>query len=103
MKRKIKKKIKSVINIIYIKILNDNKIHKLKKLITNHYRIIIVSHTFLNLKLTDRHKIIYKIFNKYIPNIIYSIQLYTYNLHEWNIKKRKYPPTLCIKKNKILC
>ncbi|QJC37328.1 BolA/IbaG family iron-sulfur metabolism protein [Enterobacteriaceae endosymbiont of Donacia thalassina] len=92
--KKIKKKIISKLQPIYLKI-NDNSQHhnnhidNIINLIT-HIEIIIVSNLFMNKSLITRHRLIYHIIGNKINNI-HSLSLHTYTLSEWekfkNIKK----------------
>lgn len=83
MKNIIYKKIKSKINIFYLKIYDDTNKHILKNNTKKHFRIIIVSEVFHNISLLNRHKKIYAIVRRYIPEKIYSLQINTYSVQEW--------------------
>ncbi|QJC37741.1 BolA/IbaG family iron-sulfur metabolism protein [Enterobacteriaceae endosymbiont of Donacia bicoloricornis] len=86
--KKIKKKIISNLQPIYLKINDNSKYHNhtndnnnIKNLIT-HLEIIIVSNFFIKKSLITRHKLIYHIIGKKINNI-HSLSLNTYTLSEW--------------------
>ena len=99
MKKVIYKKIKSKINIFYLKIYNDNQKHILQNNSINHFRLIIVSKNFNNLSLIHRHKKIYSILSQYIPKKIYSLQIFTYDIQEWiTIPKKINIAIQCSKK-----
>ncbi|WP_075432094.1 BolA family protein [Buchnera aphidicola] len=100
MKKIIYKKIKSKINIFYLKIYDDNQRHILKNNSINHFRLIIVSKNFNNLSLIYRHKKIYSILSQYIPNKIYSLQIFPYDIQEWiKIPKKINRAIQCSRKN----
>lgn len=86
--KKIKKKIISKLQPIYLKINDNSQYHdhlknnnNIKNLIT-HLEIIIVSNLFINKSLITRHRLIYYIIGKIINNI-HSLSLNTYTLSEW--------------------
>lgn len=86
---KIKKYLISKINVNNIKIYNDSKLHKYGKNTLTHLKIIIISNDFVNKKIIDRHRLIYKKLNEIYKPKIYSITLYTYTLDEWKYKKHE--------------
>ncbi|QJC38140.1 BolA/IbaG family iron-sulfur metabolism protein [Enterobacteriaceae endosymbiont of Donacia marginata] len=84
--KKIKKKIISKLQPIYLKINDNSQYHNhinnnIKNLIT-HLEIIIVSNVFNKTTLITRHRLIYHILGKKINNI-HSLSLNTYTLSEW--------------------
>jgi len=54
----------------------------------NHFSIFIISDNFLNMSLIDRHKLIYKVFEKELTNQIHALQLKTYTKDEWHKDKK---------------
>ena len=48
----------------------------------DHFSVLIVSDQFMNLGLLDRHKLIYKILDKYITKEIHALQLKTLTFKE---------------------
>lgn len=98
---KIKKYLKFKINIAFIKIYDDSKLHNYS---TNtntisHLKVIIVSDDFINKNLIIRHRIIFKALKEIEKESIYSITLYTYTLNEWKDKKYKeFNSIKCIQK-----
>ncbi|ABJ90752.1 BolA/IbaG family iron-sulfur metabolism protein [Buchnera aphidicola] len=97
MKKKIKKKIKSIFDIFYLKISKVTHFNKNYRKNSKHYMIIISAYEFNKLSLLEQHKKIYKIFFKYIPKKIYSIQIQTFTVFQWKEKKKKiFLPVSCI-------
>ncbi|QJC34106.1 BolA/IbaG family iron-sulfur metabolism protein [Enterobacteriaceae endosymbiont of Donacia cinerea] len=83
---KIKNKIISKLQPIYLKINDTSKKHNhvnnnINNLIT-HLEIIIVSNLFTNKSLITRHRLIYHIIGNKFKNI-HSLSLNTYTLPEW--------------------
>ena len=54
----------------------------------NHFSIFIISDKFLNMSLINRHKLIYKQFEKELTNQIHALQLKTYTNEEWHKDKK---------------
>ena len=54
----------------------------------NHFSIFIISDKFLNMSLINRHKLIYKQFEKELTNQIHALQLKTYTVDEWHKDKK---------------
>ena len=54
----------------------------------NHFSIFIISDKFLNMSLINRHKLIYKQFEKELTNQIHALQLKTYTKEEWHKDKK---------------
>ncbi|QJC38556.1 BolA/IbaG family iron-sulfur metabolism protein [Enterobacteriaceae endosymbiont of Donacia fulgens] len=87
--KKIKKKIISKLQPIFLKINDNSQYHNhiknnnndIKNLIT-HLEIIIVSNFFIKKSLITRHRLIYHIIGKKI-NSIHSVSLNTYTVSEW--------------------
>ncbi|VFP85052.1 DNA-binding transcriptional regulator BolA [Buchnera aphidicola (Cinara splendens)] len=92
MKKIIEKKIKSILNILYLKIDNISKIHKNQNKNLKHFLIVVSAYEFNKLSLYNQHRIIYNILCKYIPQKIYAIQLHTYTTYKW--EKTKNPAFL---------
>ena len=54
----------------------------------NHFSIFIISDKFLNMSLIDRHKLIYKLFEKELTQEIHALQIQTHTKDEWHKDKR---------------
>ncbi|VFP81205.1 DNA-binding transcriptional regulator BolA [Buchnera aphidicola (Cinara kochiana kochiana)] len=101
MKKIIEKKIMSTLEIYFLKIYNTSYLHNSYKKKSKHFTIIISAYEFNNLSLFHQHNIIYKIFYNDIPQKIYSIQLHTYSINQWNqIKNKPLSLIPCIHKQK---
>ena len=48
----------------------------------DHFSIFVISDKFLNMSLIDRHKLIYKLFEKELTNEIHALQIKTYTKGE---------------------
>ena len=54
----------------------------------DHYSIIVISDSFIDISLVDRHRMIYSIFEKEITTEIHAMQIQTYTCDEWKNKKK---------------
>ena len=51
----------------------------------DHFSILIVSDEFIDTNLLNRHKLIYKVLNKYITKEIHALQLKTLTFKEYKL------------------
>ena len=49
----------------------------------NQFSLIIISDKFINLPLINRHKMVYRLFAKYLTTKIHALQIKTYTKLEW--------------------
>ena len=54
----------------------------------NHFSIFVISDKFSNMSLIDRHKLIYKLFEKELTQEIHALQIQTHTKDEWHKDKR---------------
>ena len=54
---------------------------------SNHFSIFILSKQFESMSLVERHKMIYKIFEKELTQKIHALQIKALTYKEWNQKK----------------
>ncbi|QJC31246.1 BolA/IbaG family iron-sulfur metabolism protein [Enterobacteriaceae endosymbiont of Macroplea mutica] len=76
----IEKKIKNVLNPIFLHIKNNSNDSN----VITHLQITIVCEHFTTQNLIQRHRLIYKILTKNIMQQIHAISLNTYSIIEWN-------------------
>ena len=50
---------------------------------SNHFSLFILSDSFDNMSLIDRHKLIYSIFSKELTTEIHALQIKAYTPSEW--------------------
>ncbi|WP_075434065.1 BolA family protein [Buchnera aphidicola] len=101
MKKIIKNKLKAILNIQYLKIINNSQLHRFHQHKPPHYTIIIVSDSFNDLSRFQQHKKIFSVFLNDIPQKIYSMKLHTYNTREWKKKENQiFLLTPCIHQKK---
>ena len=78
---KIKQKLVNIFKNDFIEVIDTNGMN-------NHFSIFVISDKFLNMPLIDRHKLIYKLFEKELTNEIHALQIKTYTKAEWHKDKK---------------
>jgi len=78
---KIKQKLVNIFKNDIIEVIDTNGMN-------NHFSIFVISNKFLNMPLIDRHKLIYKLFEKELTNEIHALQIKTYTKDEWHKDKK---------------
>ena len=78
---KIKQKLVNIFKNDIIEVIDTNGMN-------NHFSIFVISDQFLNVSLIDRHKLIYKLFEKELTNEIHALQIKTYTKGEWYKDKK---------------
>ncbi len=77
-------KIISEFNPSYYSVTNESHSHAGPKT-ESHYKIVIVSDVFNELKLINRHRMVNKIFKKELAQI-HALAIHTYTKQEWSKK-----------------
>ena len=78
---KIKQKLVNIFKNDIIEVIDTNGMN-------NHFSIFVISDQFLNVSLIDRHKLIYKLFEKELTNEIHALQIKTHTKEEWHKDKK---------------
>ena len=78
---KIKQKLVNIFKNDIIEVIDMNGMN-------DHFSIFVISDKFLNMSLIDRHKLIYKLFEKELTNEIHALQIKTYTKGEWHKDKK---------------
>jgi len=86
---KIKKYLKSKININFIKLYDNSRFHNHTEKGLTHLQLTIVSNDFLNHKIINRHRMIFLMLSEVLKKNIYSLTLNTYTSNEWKYKQCK--------------
>ena len=78
---KIKQKLVNIFKNDIIEVIDTNGMN-------DHFSIFVISDKFLNMSLIDRHKLIYKLFEKELTNEIHALQIKTHTKEEWHKDKK---------------
>ena len=77
----IKQKLVNIFKKDFIEVIDTNGMN-------NHFSIVVISDKFLNMSLIDRHKLIYKLFEKELTQEIHALQIKTHTKDEWHKDKK---------------
>ena len=72
-------------NISSLKILNESFMHSVPEDAESHFKIVVVSDDFSDLKLIQRHRLINDLFREEL-NHIHALAMHTYTPAEWQLK-----------------
>jgi BolA protein len=94
----ISQKIKSEIkNILFFELIDESSHHKLNQK-ESHFKITLVSDTFLNLTLLERHRLMNTLLKEELTSI-HAISYHLYTEKEWKGKSPISPK--CVKNNNL--
>jgi BolA protein len=68
---------------IFLDVINESSMHRVPKNAETHFKIIIVSNTFLLDKKIQRHKKIYQLLIHELNTGLHALSLHTYTVEEW--------------------
>ena len=88
-KKLLEEKIVAFCKPIFLSIENESHKHasQRKNPTESHFKVIIVSNKFENIKLVARHRLIYQLTDNMFNNDIHALALHTYTELEWNTKQ----------------
>ena len=84
-KSKIEWLLKDNFDVFEISIIDDSHNHKNHKKDTSggHFKLLIISDNFCNIKLIDRHRLIYKILDQMIKKEIHALSIKALSIKEY--------------------
>jgi len=65
----------------------------------SHFKLVVVSKVFEEMKLVDRHRFINKLFKEELTNI-HALAMHTYTPSEWKARRSSPDSPLCSSKTK---
>lgn len=78
------KQLTRMLNPLHLEVINESSNHS-GLAMQSHFKIVVVSDYFSDLKLIDRHRFINQLFKKEL-NHIHALAIHTYTLNEWEMK-----------------
>ena len=81
----IQSKLQNSLNPLHIAVENESHFHHVPKGSETHFKIVLVSSRFENLKLLARHRLVQEIISQEISQIK-ACSLHTFTLEEWNAR-----------------
>ena len=88
-KEKITKKILEAFKPQFFEITNESSSHAVPKNSESHFKVVIVSKSFYDLNLVQRHQRVYKILEDEMSNNVHALAMRTFIPEEWAKKGSK--------------
>ena len=63
----------------------------------SHFKLVVVSEVFCEMRLIDRHRLINKLFREELSHI-HALAMHTYTTDEWNLRRSAPDSPLCSSK-----
>ena len=82
-KDKIEEKLKTQISSIYVEVINESPNHNVPDGAESHFKVIVVSNDFENMRPVQRHQLIYKALNEEMK-LIHAIAIHPFTKIEWD-------------------
>jgi BolA protein len=82
-KEQIEKKIKNEISLTHLEVINESPNHNVPDGAESHFKIIIVSNEFENMRPVQRHQLIYKVLIAEMK-LIHAIAIHPFTTKEWD-------------------
>ena len=82
-KEKIEEKLKTQISSLYVEVINESPNHNVPDGAESHFKVIVVSNDFENMRPVQRHQLIYKALNEEMK-LIHAIAIHPFTKTEWD-------------------
>lgn len=82
-KDKIEEKLKTHISSLYVEVINESPNHNVPDGAESHFKVIVVSNDFENMRPVQRHQLIYKALNEEMK-LIHAIAIHPFTKIEWD-------------------
>lgn len=79
----IEEKLRSAFEPKHLEVLNESYMHNVPKGSESHFKVIIVSQAFENLRLVARHRKVNGVLIEELENHIHALSIHTYTESEW--------------------
>lgn len=70
----------------YLDIQNESHMHNVPAGSESHFRVVVVSDTFNEMKLIARHRTVNKILSEELAGSVHALALHTFTLQEWQAR-----------------
>ena len=81
-KDKIEEKLKTKISSLFVEVINESPNHNVPDGAESHFKIIVVSNEFEDMKSVQRHQLIYKVLSEEMK-LIHAIAIHPFTKTEW--------------------
>ena len=86
-KEKIEKKLNSGIDTLFLEVINESPNHNVPDGAESHFKIVIVSDEFKDLRAVQRHQLIYKVLKEEMK-LIHAIAIHPFTNVEWEERNK---------------
>lgn len=86
-KEQIEEKLKSEMSSVYIEVINESPNHNVPDGSESHFKIVVVSDEFENMRPVQRHQLIYKVLTEEMK-LIHAIAIHPFTKKEWDKKNQ---------------
>ena len=82
-KEKIEESLKTGISSLFIEVINESPNHNIPDGAESHFKVIVVSDDFENMRQVQRHQLIYKVLSEEMK-LIHAIAIHPFTKTEWD-------------------
>jgi BolA protein len=82
-KEKIEESLKTGISSLFIEVINESPNHNVEDGAESHFKVIVVSDDFENMRQVQRHQLIYKVLSEEMK-LIHAIAIHPFTKTEWD-------------------
>ncbi|HBO15925.1 MAG TPA: BolA family transcriptional regulator [Porticoccaceae bacterium] len=75
----------------HLDLINESHMHAVPKDSETHFKLVVVSDSFENLRLVRRHQIVYALLKEQLAGPVHALALHTYTAGEWSLKVTQVP------------
>lgn len=87
----LKHKLNSEFQPSYLEVVNESHMHSVPPNSETHFKLVIVSESFLNKRAVARHQSVYQLLNHELQNGVHALALHTYTPEEWDARQNQAP------------
>ena len=100
-KDSIEQKLKSLFSPELLEVINESNQHNVPQGSETHFKIVIVSHQFIDKTLVNRHRAVYQALSEYLQNPIHALALHTFTAQEWHQNSQARSSPQCLGGSKV--
>lgn len=87
----IEAKLSDAIELQHLEVINESSNHNVPPGSESHFKVILVSPEFAELKLVARHRMVNSVLKNELANDIHALAIHTYTEDEWRKKNGEAP------------
>lgn len=82
-KQRIEEKIRSGLAPLHLEVIDESHMHNVPEGAESHFKLVVVSEEFSDLKLVGRHRAVNKLLGEELASGLHAIALHTWTPEEW--------------------